>query len=448
MDLNGDTTRRTVVTTSALALAGCVALRGATDPDHEPGSNDGDDIASTDQSDDNWGSETDDDEVPPADDDGDDPDDTNEPADVYPPYQGRFLNRGEPIDGFEAAARWSASGKITADEEYRFNGPQSVRYEGPTGSMVLELNDTLDLGNRGLSIAAYFRHETTRVESFHVLAHAPDREHRIVYRGRYPADVGWQRYDLELIETTGAPDPSDVRAIEVRGTHPNGEEAMYHVADLRTHEQPSQGKLLFLFYGCRPNQFHDYRQVLREYGFPAVVAIHPEQYDDDDGDRLELWQLYAMVDDGWDTCLTTETDPGTLSARSFDQKLTDLRAWAERTELLAGPHAFMYPYGSYTGDHLVVLNEHVDLAFLGHGRTTNVRFSNHLTLPRFDVGQGNAAIRSVIDRAVENRSLGILRIEDELTPAEFEEIVAYAHQQGDELEVVSTTGLSIADESH
>ena len=303
-----DVTRRGVLGSSVILIAGCTA----SDPDDQADDERGLDLDGTS---DNGG-----DDANSADDESRD-DETmadwpkygeNRPEldQIYPTYHGTFIDSGEPTDVFEDIQEWSASGDITSDTDYHFTTSQSLAYEGESGSIFREFQrEPLDLSGKDLSLAGYFQHDVDSVSSFYVIAEAPDQANRIVWRARYFPTTGWERFDLTPVATDGDPDRSDIRKLELDGEHPYGDTTVFNVDDLRLHPRPERGKIVLLFEDCRRIHYDEYRHVLAEYDYPATEAVHQELVRSSHSGRMSNWQVQALYDGGWEVCATRPDSP-------------------------------------------------------------------------------------------------------------------------------------------
>lgn len=441
-----DVTRRAAIGSGVIFVAGCTGASffdGADDDlELDLETEDGDDEVGTNNDNvaDETGPERD---TEQSETDADDEADHPSMGDVNPSYAGVFIDRGTTTDVIDEVEQWSGRGEIKSDDEYQFSGSHSLSYEGASGSIFRDYhNDPLDLSEADISIAGYFRHEVDGVDSFYVIAQAPDEENNITWRGRYLPDTAWQRLDLRPVETRGDPDLADIRKLEINGQHPDDETTLFNVDDFRTHQKPDRGKIVLLFEDCRVIHYEEYRHVLDEFDFPAAEAVHRNLVRDGHSGRMSNWQVQLLYDRGWDICTTTDRSPWEMSPEKLDRELREQHEWFDRYDITRGTNTFMYPHGKPQSSHLNVLADHFELAFAGRGQTTNFSLTNPLALPRFDTSNGLEETKAVIDRAAAHRSVAVLRFRDDFDRSELGELLEHVAAADDDLEVIAPTELA------
>lgn len=423
-------TRRAVVASSALLFGGCTSRSNVGGTSGDDGSN-GNGTGSNGNGDGSVEERTAD--VEPN---------------VEPPYRGRFVADGRPVENFEDLGRWSAAndGAVDADGDVRFAGTQSLAFEGTGRSAAVGdyRADPIDLSDEHLSIAANFK-EPVGLDRIYLIAEAPDNENRIAWKLQYSTGLEWQRHDLAVLDTEGEPDFADVRRLNVVVNAPEDADVAFRLDDLRAHPRPDTGKVLFRFDGCHREHYERYFPVLEDRDYPGMATVTRDLVSVDDEDRMSVRQLLDLQDAGWEfpNHTTTGQDVRELSPDEFRADVEAMNGWFEEYGIERGTDLFVYPYGLYDGESLEVVDEQFDLAFATGGQTTYPP-TNPLTVRSVAADVDLERTETAIDRAAAHRSVAVLRFEDELSGEEFEAVVDRVADVEDRIEVVSGTDLADA----
>ncbi len=364
---------------------------------------------------------------------------------VNPEYMGRFIPGGRMVDNFEDLTRWTVEegGELRADAGRKFAGVQSLRYEG-TGRVVLSGDyraDPIDIEGEDLSFGAFFDKPDDRQPRFYLTARAPDYDNRVVFTHPYISgkDAGWQRIDIAPMETYGNPDLTDVRELRLSMNVNAGSTARFWFDDLRAHDKPDTGKVIFRFDDGHLLQYEDYYPVLDERDYQGLFSVVKQNFGNKD--RVTVKQALELQDAGWDLVnhMTEHQNVTELSNSELRRDIREMDDMFDQYGFERGTDMHTYTYGAYSGRTLDVMKDHFEVAF-GGGAPTNYKLTNPMVVGSFDAETGIEATESMLDRAAKHRSLLVLMFHDGYDRAEFERIVDYVAAE-DRLEVITGTDL-------
>lgn len=254
----------------------------------------------------------------------------------------------------------------------------------------------------------------------------------------------WVRLDLGVRKDKGA----DLSAIkEIRVDHWVGDsESQFYVDDIRTHEAPDRGYVMFTFDDDPPRDYSVAFPTLNDYGFTGTCFPNSEDLSSDSEPSIADYQ--EMQEAGWDIGCHTPSHRNLAKHSRREQRLIFERNIRQMEEM-GFPHAarvFRTPYSSYNTHTLDLLPEFFDLSIVGAGAATGTNLE--ITDPRtvaFRGGDDYEVAKSLIDATVKHRQLlGLtLHMSDMSSRRAFEDLIAHAadHSRQGRLEVITPTTL-------
>lgn len=254
----------------------------------------------------------------------------------------------------------------------------------------------------------------------------------------------WVRIDLGVKEDRGA----DLNAIkEIRVDHWAGDDDLqFYVDDLRAHDGPDKGYVMFTFDDADPKDYSVAYPTLKEHGFAG--ACFPTLNNVIKQEEPPADHYLEMQRDGWDIGGHTFDHANLAEHPLREQKLILERTKRTLEELgfTHGARFFRTPFSNYNSRSLDLFPKLYDATFVGAGPASGTNL--HVTDPRtigFRSGDDYGRAKRLIDAAVEyNQLLGLTfhmnRMPDR---AAFESVVGHAasYVQAGRLEVITPSTL-------
>lgn len=363
----------------------------------------------------------------------------------------RFASPGESFDTLEDETKWSSVvGTVDTDTETVFEGSQSLRLTGESGSNVgIERTlSAVDLSEEDLSFAI----RTTTPDDIAVYLRLFDAYgndailelRRITYR---TSEVGWFRTCPGVFETSDpAPDLSQVERLQLVVSNAGSDDVEVWVDDMRTHEKPDQGYVVLSWDDGKRAYYDEAAPIQDEFGFPAVMAAVPSFASQPSFMSAE--QLTERQQAGDQIVLHESVDNSfhDLDADQLDQLLATNKQWFIDNEF-EGANFIVYPGNNFDAGALEVLSRYHYVGGMnqaGRVNTTGVRGFDPLALPR-TIGHDLDIAKSVVDKAAEHRNCGILNFHDfsagnTIEKAEYRELLTHIDDT-DNVEVITLDDL-------
>jgi hypothetical protein len=263
---------------------------------------------------------------------------------------------------FEDMAYWTAHSGVTlkADSNTVYEGSQSARIEGHSGTIQREFPVPVDLSKLDISLAVKIggpRATNVRVLLYDTGGNTTELIQG--YHDQLPKD--WVRINPS-INTAGANMQRISRMlITIDGDGPSKK---YWVDDIRFHEKTSnKAQIMFSFDYMTRSLYEVVFPEMKQRGMTGTVAVAGDRVGT--ADRLTVEELKEMKDAGWEIA-SMSNDFGVLAGQSEDiqrkriergKKL--IKGWG-----LGDPVAIMYPKGFCDDTTMKVMEEYHDLGFI------------------------------------------------------------------------------------
>lgn len=290
--------------------------------------------------------------------------DTGEPNQA--PSRGSNLGSHEPMQKgaatFEDMDYWTAHAGVTleADTSTVYQGSQSARIEGRSGSIQREFPIPVDLSNRDVSFAVKVgKPRPTMVRMFLYDTGGNATQLLQYVHTRHPDD--WVRVNPSL-DGVGA-DLTSISRILITMDGP-GDGKKYWVDDLRFHDKTAgKGKVMFSFDYMTRSVYEIAFPMMKKRDIPGAVSVAVDRVGN--ADRLTWSELQEMQQAGWEITSFTNDFAPLYGQREDIQRRRMERAKKFISENGLGDGAIlMYPDGWCDATTYRLAADLHDLAFL------------------------------------------------------------------------------------
>lgn len=335
------TRRRTFLATVAAAsagLAGCSSIMGG----------DGDTDSPTDSP-----TGTSDTGTPDGTDDNNNGNASNDPG-SYEPMEKKAAT-------FEDMAYWTAHSGVTltADTNTVYQGSQSARIEGRSGSFQREFPVPVDLSNRDISFAMKIDGPLPTNLRVH-LDDTGGNSTRLIqgYHGQLPG--GWVRVNPSIDAVEADMTAISRILITLDGDGPNKK---YWIDDIRFHEKTSdKAQVMFSFDYLNRSLYEVVFPEMQNRGLTGTVAVAGDRVGN--ADRITVEELQEMKNAGWEVA-SMSNDFQVLAGQDEDIQRQRIKRGKDLIQGwdLGEPAAIMYPKGFADNTTLKVMQEFHDIGF-------------------------------------------------------------------------------------
>lgn len=263
---------------------------------------------------------------------------------------------------FEDLSYWSAHAgvKLNADTETVYQGSQSARIEGRSGSIQRKFPVPVDLSNRDLSFAV----KVDKPASANISVYLYDTAGKTtaLLQGRHSKHPdGWVRVNPSINQVNGDLSSINRILITIGGS---GKGKKYWVDDLRFHEKTAnKAQVMFTFDYITRSIYEVAFPEMKKRDIQGAVSVPTDRVGN--ADRLTVEELKEMKDAGWEiTSMTNDfASMYGVSERVQRKRIERAKNMLKQWDL-GEPAALMYPKGFCDDTTVKLAEEHHDLGFL------------------------------------------------------------------------------------
>lgn len=263
---------------------------------------------------------------------------------------------------FEDLSFWQAQAKVKlkADTDTVYQGTQSARIEGYSGSINREFPVPMDLSNKDISIAVKLdKPEPTNLRIW--LQDSNGNHTKLIQQLNQNHPDTWMRINPSI--NTVKADMSSIESMLIT-LDGEGKNKKFWVDDIRFHEKAAKkGQVMLSFDDIHASVYHLAFPIMEEFGLKGVLAVPPDIVGNDA--RMTKDEIQELHDAGWEIASHGNDLQGLYGLRKSAQKKKIERAkrlikengWGDST-------AFMYPGGGCDEATVELVREHHDLGYL------------------------------------------------------------------------------------
>ncbi|EJN57243.1 polysaccharide deacetylase family protein [Halogranum rubrum] len=263
---------------------------------------------------------------------------------------------------FEDLSFWQpqAKVKLNADTETVYQGTQSARIEGHSGSIVRQFPVPMDLSNKDISIAVKLdKPEPTNLRIW--LEDSNGDQTRLIQQLNQNHPDTWMRINPSINSVDADMTSIESMLITLDG---DGGNKKYWVDDIRFHDKVAKkGQVMLSFDDIHASVYHLAFPIMEEFGLKGTVAVPPDIIGNDA--RMTKDEIQELHDAGWEIASHSNDLQGLYGLRESAQKKKIERAkklikdngWGDST-------AFMYPGGGCDETTVKLVQENHELGYL------------------------------------------------------------------------------------
>jgi peptidoglycan/xylan/chitin deacetylase (PgdA/CDA1 family) len=263
---------------------------------------------------------------------------------------------------FEDLSFWQPQAKVTleADTETVYQGTQSARIAGYSGSIVREFPVPMDLSNKDLSLAVKLdKPEPTNLRIW--LEDSNGNQTRLIQQLNQNHPDTWMRINPSINSVDADMSSIESMLITLDG---DGANKQYWVDDIRFHDKVAKkGQVMLSFDDIHASVYHLAFPIMEEHGLKGVLAVSPDVIGNDG--RMTKDEIQELHDAGWEIASHSNDLQGLYGLRRSAQKKKIERAkrlikengWGDST-------AFMYPGGGCDQNTVELVRENHELGYL------------------------------------------------------------------------------------
>lgn len=373
---------------------------------------------------------------------------------VEPPSGGETdswtgLDRGEVVDSFDEfeAQWWTGDGSATTSEDIAYGDGTSVYLttEGTNRVRITRAFDSVrDFSGAGFSMAVRLEETTADLVRPVLMLEDLFGTRRLLSGSvRTEATERWIRMDLGVREGRGI-DMSAIKEMTVHLRDGDDTTGLY-VDDIRVHDVPDHGHVMFLFEDGDPRDYGIAFPTLQQYGFQG--ACFPRASAVGENTSPSLSEYREMQEQGWDIGgYTVNREILSKHTRREQEVILERnKQWLEDNGFTHGARCFLAPRGAYNSHTLDVIEDYFDLSFVGGSSSGN---NFQVTDPRtveFIRAEDYERSKHLIDAARDYNQLLVLTLQMENMPSRgaFEDLIAHAaaHERQGHIEVITPSTL-------
>lgn len=291
----------------------------------------------------------------------------------------------EPMEAaaarFEDLSYWTAHAGVgvQGDSNEVYEGSQSARIEGRSGTIERSFQVPIDLSNLDVSLAMKVDGPVpTNLRM--VFTDTGGNQTQLIQglHGRHPS--GWIRINPSI--NSAAADMSGIERLIIT-LDGGGENKKYWVDDLRFHDKAADtGQVMFSFDFITRSIYETAYPIMKQRGIVGCAAVPTDNVGN--ADRLTWDELKEMQNDGWELASMTNDWASLFGQDKGLQKRRMERALDQFEENgLEKPAALMYPRGFCDDSTVELARELHDIAFVRFPETERGLSQSAIMGPQF-----------------------------------------------------------------
>lgn len=313
------------------------------------------------------------------------PSGTDNPESTPTPDRGPTPGSHEPMQSgaaaFENLAYWSthAGVSVTGDTGTVYQGSQSARVEGRSGSIERNFQIPLDLSGKDVSLAVKVEKPLPTTVRIILYDTGGNTTHLVQYLHTKHPD-GWVRINPSIDSANADPTSISRMLISIDGP---GAGKKYWVDDIRFHDKTAnKGRVMFTFDYMTRSIYEIAFPMMKQRDIPGAVSVAVDRVGN--AGRLTWSELREMQKAGWE--ITSYTNDF-VSLYGQDESIQRRRMQRAKTFIedngLGEAPVLMYPDGFCDDTSLRLARELHDLAFLKFDPTETGHTQSAVMGPQF-----------------------------------------------------------------
>ena len=279
-----------------------------------------------------------------------------------PDDPGSYKPMQEKAATFEDLTYWQthAGVKLNADTSTVYQGTQSARIEGRSGTIQRNFPVPIDLSNKDISLAMNIEGPVPNNFAIYLYDTGGNATRLIQgYHGRHPD--GWIRINPS-IDSPGADMSSITKMLITIGG--SGDEKKYWIDDIRFHDKTSnKAQVMFTFDYITRSVYEVAFPEMKKRSIKGAVSVPGDRVGN--ADRLTVDELKEMKNAGWEiTSMTNNFEPLYGQSERVQRQRMERNISLLKQYGLGEPTAIMYPKGFCDATTLKLAEEYHDLGFL------------------------------------------------------------------------------------
>ncbi|WP_255194933.1 polysaccharide deacetylase family protein [Halorarius litoreus] len=263
---------------------------------------------------------------------------------------------------FEDLSYWTSHAGVTleGDSETVYQGSQSARIEGRSGTIQRSFPVPIDLSNRDISLAMKIDGPVPNNFGIYLYDTGGNATHLIQgYHDKHPD--GWIRINPS-IDSAGADMSSITKMLITLGG--GGENKKYWVDDIRFHEKTSdKAQVMFTFDYITRSIYEVAFSEMEKRGITGAVSVPGDRVGN--ADRLTVEELKELKNAGWEiTSMSNNFEPLYGQSERIQRQRLERNISLLDQFGLGKPTTLMYPKGFCDATTVKLAEEYHDLGFL------------------------------------------------------------------------------------
>lgn len=291
----------------------------------------------------------------------------------------------EPMEAaaarFEDLSYWTAHAgvEVQGDSNEVYEGSQSARIEGRSGTIERGFQVPIDLSNLDVSLAMKVDGPVpTNLRM--IFTDTGGNQTQLIQglHGRHPS--GWIRINPSI--NTADADMSGIERMIIT-LDGGGENKKYWVDDIRFHDKAgNKGQVMFSFDFATRSIYETAYPIMKQRGIVGCAAVPTDNVGN--ADRLTWDELKEMQDDGWELASMTNAWDALFGQDKNLQRQRMERALDQFEDNgLEKPPALMYPRGFCDDSTVELARELHDIAFIRFPETERGLSQSAIMGPQF-----------------------------------------------------------------
>ena len=285
---------------------------------------------------------------------------SSQPKDPDDP--GGYKPMQEKAATFEDLTYWQthAGVKLNADTSTVYQGTQSARIEGRSGTIQRNFPVPIDLSNKDISLAMNIEGPVPNNFAIYLYDTGGNATRLIQgYHGRHPK--GWIRINPS-IDKAGADMSSITRMLITIGG--SGENKKYWIDDIRFQDKTSdKAQVMFTFDYITRSVYEVAFPEMKKRGIKGAVSVPGDNVGN--ADRLTVDELKELKNAGWEiTSMSNSFEPLYGQSERVQRQRMERNISLLDQYGLGKPSAIMYPKGFCDATTVTLAEELHDLGFL------------------------------------------------------------------------------------
>lgn len=268
---------------------------------------------------------------------------------------------------FEDLSYWTSHAGVTlqADGETYYQGTQSARVEGRSGTIQRSFPVPINLENKDLSFALNIDGPLpTNVRVY--LYDTGGNVTRLLQRYHAQNPSGWVRINPSINSVQADMSSIQRLLITIDG---GGAEKKFWVDDLKFHDKAAdKGQVMFTFDYITRSIYEVAYPMMKERDIQGVVAVPADNVGN--ADRLTYEELKEMQEDGWEIAsMSNDWQPLAGQSENIQRKRMERANRLLKENGLGEPAALMYPKGFCDDTTIALAEELHDISFVRYGES-------------------------------------------------------------------------------